>query len=113
MHENLQIKKNSVPLQSDSAEVAQLVERNLAKVEVASSNLVFRSHSRVRTSFSAHIPGVIGIGFFFEFRKGTVSFFMKRTRGSLAEDCLRSVSPEFQVAPMVESVDTQDLKSCG
>jgi hypothetical protein len=28
------------------AEIAQLVERNLAKVEVASSNLVFRSKSR-------------------------------------------------------------------
>ena len=28
-----------------NAEVAQLVERNLAKVEVASSNLVFRSES--------------------------------------------------------------------
>ena len=29
-----------------NAEVAQLVERNLAKVEVASSNLVFRSSSK-------------------------------------------------------------------
>ena len=29
------------------AKIAQLVERNLAKVEVASSNLVFRSTSRI------------------------------------------------------------------
>ena len=43
---NFVVMKIVVLLQSDSAEVAQLVERNLAKVEVASSNLVFRSHSR-------------------------------------------------------------------
>ena len=36
------------------AEVAQLVERNLAKVEVASSNLVFRSK----------IPALYNIGIF-------------------------------------------------
>ena len=31
-------------LSNDSAEIAQLVEHNLAKVGVASSSLVFRSH---------------------------------------------------------------------
>ena len=66
-------KKNCVSLPSHSAEVAQLVERNLAKVEVASSNLVFRSD-----------PGVASIG---------IIFFKA-------------------FALMVESVDTQDLKSC-
>ena len=52
---NLEIKKLFVPLQSQTkttcrlgnrpAEVAQLVEHNLAKVGVASSSLVFRSKS--------------------------------------------------------------------
>jgi hypothetical protein len=36
------------------AEIAQLVERNLAKVEVASSNLVFRSKSRYIRLFFCH-----------------------------------------------------------
>ena len=52
MRKNLQNKKNGVPLHSQSerlqsskhnAEIAQLVEHNLAKVGVASSSLVFRS----------------------------------------------------------------------
>ena len=46
-------------MQSDSAEVAQLVERNLAKVEVASSNLVFRSNpgvARRRDFFLKALP---------------------------------------------------------
>ena len=54
LRKNLQIKKYGVPLHSQSkniahvnfkctAEIAQLVEHNLAKVGVASSSLVFRS----------------------------------------------------------------------
>ena len=54
LQKNLQIKKYGVPLHSQSkniahvnfkctAEIAQLVEHNLAKVGVASSSLVFRS----------------------------------------------------------------------
>ena len=35
--------KNLVSLQSRQAEIAQLVERNLAKVEVAGPSPVFRS----------------------------------------------------------------------
>ena len=42
---NLEVQKKLLPLQSQNrnAEVAQLVEHNLAKVGVASSSLVFRS----------------------------------------------------------------------
>ena len=54
LRKSLQNKKNGVPLHSQSkniahvnfkctAEIAQLVEHNLAKVGVASSSLVFRS----------------------------------------------------------------------
>ena len=57
LRKNLQIKKYGVPLHSQSkniahvnfkctAEIAQLVEHNLAKVGVASSSLVFRSKSK-------------------------------------------------------------------
>ena len=49
----MEVKKNVVPLHSQSkgcrqhnAEIAQLVEHNLAKVGVASSSLVFRSKSK-------------------------------------------------------------------
>ena len=59
LQKNLQIKKYGVPLHSQSkniahvnfkctAEIAQLVEHNLAKVGVASSSLVFRSKSSLR-----------------------------------------------------------------
>ena len=44
LKKNLQRKKNSLPLQPN-AEIAQLVEHDLAKVGVASSSLVFRSKS--------------------------------------------------------------------
>ena len=54
------------------AEVAHLVEHDLAKVGVAGSSPVFRS-----------------------------------------ENCPASCGIFFQVAPVVELVDTQDLKSCG
>ena len=43
LKKNLQRKKNSLPLQPN-AEIAQLVEHDLAKVGVASSSLVFRSN---------------------------------------------------------------------
>jgi hypothetical protein len=56
------------------AKVAQLVERDLAKVEVAGSNPVFRSKG---------CP------------KGSLFNLVK-----------------YQDAPVVELVDTQDLKSC-
>ena len=39
----LQVLKNVVPLQRKQAKIAQLVERNLPKVEVAGSRPVFRS----------------------------------------------------------------------
>ena len=43
-HKNdLQRIKNAVPLQSQKAKIAQLVEHNLAKVRVAGSSPVFRS----------------------------------------------------------------------
>ena len=59
LRKSLQNKKNGVPLHSQSkniahvnfkctAEIAQLVEHNLAKVGVASSSLVFRSKSSLR-----------------------------------------------------------------
>ncbi len=44
LKKNLQRKKNSLPLQPN-AEIAQLVEHDLAKVGVASSSLVFRSNA--------------------------------------------------------------------
>ena len=65
------------------AEVAQLVERNLAKVEVAGSSLVFRSK----------IPPLCGI---FHFSPNAAARWAKRKR----------------LALVVELVDTQDLKSC-
>ena len=40
---NLETQKNVVPLHSRLAEIAQLVEHDLAKVGVASASLVFRS----------------------------------------------------------------------
>ena len=50
--------KKYLPLQSQTkqtrlkpAEVAQLVEHNLAKVGVASSSLVFRSKTKLRVIF--------------------------------------------------------------
>ncbi len=53
LKKNLRESKNVVPLQSratkagtNNAEIAQLVEHDLAKVGVASSSLVFRSESR-------------------------------------------------------------------
>ena len=62
LKKNLQRKKNSLPLQPN-AEIAQLVEHDLAKVGVASSSLVFRSESRqaavrlpVLVSYSADGP---------------------------------------------------------
>ena len=45
LKKNLQRKKISLPLQPN-AEIAQLVEHDLAKVGVASSSLVFRSENR-------------------------------------------------------------------
>ena len=58
------------------AEVAHLVEHNLAKVRVAGSSPVFRSK----------VPRTIG------------GFFMTVL--------------QIRIAPVVELVDTQDLKSC-
>ena len=51
---NLEVQKKLLPLQSQNrnAEVAQLVEHNLAKVGVASSSLVFRSKRSVRITVS-------------------------------------------------------------
>ena len=45
LQKDLEVSKFFVPLQSQTkhAEIAQLVEHNLAKVRVASSSLVFRS----------------------------------------------------------------------
>ena len=64
------------------AEVAQLVERNLAKVEVAGSSLVFRSRNSIG-----------GCRWNFLFRLSLSAF-----------DC--------DVARVAELVDAQDLKSC-
>ena len=67
----------------NNAKVAQLVERNLAKVEVAGSNLVFRS-------FEFHPPTVDGIFF------------------SVSE----SNGERSRITRVAELVDAQDLKSC-
>ena len=72
------------------AKVAQLVERDLAKVEVASSNLVFRSKEPLPKSLSSRR------GTFFE---GGFKVNTKQTS-------------QFVNAQVVELVDTQDLKSC-
>jgi hypothetical protein len=65
------------------AEVAQLVERNLAKVEVAGSSLVFRSHRKFHQQV---------------FGPWQMEFFVLAYRTS--------------VTRVAESVDAQDLKSC-
>ena len=45
-----------LPRQKRQAEIAQLVEHDLAKVGVASSSLVFRStRSRVKSGFFVHV----------------------------------------------------------
>ena len=93
------------------ADVAQLVERNLAKVEVAGSNLVICSKS-------LRIFG----GFFFENRSanGTFSarqvlFFSTTSDTFNIESNFVHLYPAIRhpLARMVELVDTQDLKSCG
>ena len=66
-----------------SAEVAHLVERDLAKVEVAGSSPVFRSQKLLHT-----------VGVFF----------------ILSSSIYWEAS--YKVAPVVKLVDTQDLKSC-
>ena len=63
-------------LKNTNAEVAQLVEHDLAKVGVASSSLVFCSKIKATE------------GWFFNLKR------------------------KFCIAQVVESVDTQDLKSC-
>ena len=68
-----------------NAEVAQLVERNLAKVEVAGSSLVFRSKKEIPFESLTTLAGGI--------------FFVLG----------RSI---FVEAPVAELVDAQDLKSC-
>ena len=48
--------------QTTKAEIAQLVEHNLAKVRVASSSLVFRSRrsgNRLRTRYNAEIAQLV------------------------------------------------------
>ncbi len=44
-------RKEALAEQPADADVAQLVERNLAKVEVAGSNLVIRSNTTIPESF--------------------------------------------------------------
>ena len=75
------ITKSSLALcqRPTNAKVAQLVERDLAKVEVAGSNPVFRSTLKA--------PQL------------TVLFLY--------------MPDSSEIAGMVESVDTPDLKSCG
>ena len=66
------------------AEVAQLVERNLAKVEVAGSSLVFRSHKDSTGKSNKQTGGI---------------FYL-------------SLSLYSSVTGVAEQVDAQDLKSC-
>ena len=66
--------------------MAQLVERNLAKVEVAGSSLVFRSNS---------------------IRLRRMEFFVCRWISNF-----KIGNSKISLAPVVELVDTQDLKSC-
>ena len=72
------------------AKVAQLVERNLAKVEVASSNLVFRSKF-----YPIHIG-----------RTFSLKVFKKCFHWHI-------FALANELALVVKLVDTQDLKSCG
>ena len=72
-------------LHSAKAKVAELVEHDLAKVGVASSNLVFRSNPFQKKGF-------------------IVKRFMHLLK---VRNCLTNCH-----AQMVELVDTQDLKSC-
>jgi hypothetical protein len=66
-----------LPSSSLKAEVAHLVEHDLAKVGVAGSSPVFRSKSRRKRDFFSTLPEL-----------------------------------KVLFAPVVELVDTQDLKSC-
>jgi hypothetical protein len=70
------------PQTTNNAEIAQLVEHDLAKVGVASSSLVFRSRPLKKRFFFSR-----------RFDTGSQLTF-------------------FYNARMVELVDTQDLKSC-
>jgi hypothetical protein len=81
--------------QINPAEVAQLVEHDLAKVRVASSSLVFCSEITLPVE-----------GFFFRGRAGELWQNHSGTAMNTAENVL------LIIAPVVELVDTQDLKSC-
>ena len=70
------------------AEVAHLVEHNLAKVGVAGSSPVFRSEGPALKR----------------------DFFYPVVE--LVDDAHRKVLINKNIAPVVELVDTQDLKSC-
>ena len=78
------LRKRDISLLNKNAKVAQLVEHDLAKVGVASSNLVFRSNP-------------------FQTRR---DLLLKGNRLS-GESTINNGH-----AQMVELVDTQDLKSC-
>ena len=111
-------------LSNDSAEIAQLVEHNLAKVGVASSSLVFRSIEMIATN---QCPGG-GIGRRARFRcvcreacrfescsGHYIAEIAQLVEHNLAKVRVASSSLVFRskAARMVESVDTRDLKSLG
>ncbi len=80
--------KRSTSRFSSQAKVAQLVEHDLAKVGVASSNLVFRSQEPLKKR------AFLFLGLFY------------------AQTTHHITSIPIEEAGMVELVDTQDLKSC-
>src|SRR5690606_11563396 len=65
-------KLHYICIHKQQAKVAQLVERNLAKVEVASSNLVFRSKEK---PFLLHIVRVFCLKFQRKSRSCSISLF--------------------------------------
>ena len=82
----------------EQAEIAQLVERNLAKVKVAGSTPVFRSE----------VPSAEGI-----FSKSSLKSLFRWVQLPSRVQWYNIDHWKVNNAWVVELVDTQDLKSCG
>ena len=115
-----------------NAEIAQLVEHNLAKVRVASSSLVFRSFfERMLEWWNGRHEGLkilwplrlCGFKSRFEYTSLSKQYFaevaqlvehnLAKVRVAGSSPVFRSTLREEVDARMVESVDTKDLKSFG
>jgi hypothetical protein len=103
-----------------NAKVAQLVEHDLAKVGVASSNLVFRSESlppKRRDLFLKGYPlaQMVELVESPRLKSGFPSKecgFDSRSEYKKSPACVKKTGATTTPAQMVELVDTQDLKSC-